>query len=154
MGTYPTKEELLKQERELTFARFGLDDAYKLGCLLYETGREQGERYAVRVKLGDLTAFQALMPGTSADNVVWMDRKCATVERTGHCSLWAFVDHEEAGDATQELADDKTCALYGGGFPLVSEGKRIGVVALSGMPHLEDHRRLTSTLARFRDLSV
>lgn len=148
MDEFPGKAELEEQERRLRFDSFGLEDAYRLGRGLYEAGRASGETFAVRVKLGDLIAFQALMPGTGAANVEWMDRKTATVERTGHSSLWAFVDRKEGGLATEPLEGDGRYALFGGGFPLVAERGPVGVAAISGLPHLDDHRRLVSVLEK------
>lgn len=149
MDGFPTKEDLIDQESRLVFKDFGLEDSYQLGRMLYDAGRERGETYAIRVKLGDVVAFQALMPGTGPENVRWMDRKAATVERTGHCSLWGFLDKEEGGRTTELLKDDGRFALFGGAFPLLANEGQVGVAVVSGLPHLEDHRRLTGVLERF-----
>ncbi|HIY83998.1 heme-binding protein [Rubneribacter sp.] len=151
MENVQTAEELLREEKGLAFATFDERDAYNVGTLLYERGMADGCVFAVRVEFDGVVVFQALMPGTGQANCDWLDRKCATVRRTHHSSLYARVQAEEGGAREPWQGDEQAYALYGGAFPLVVDGEFRGVAAVSGMPHVEDHRYLVRTLSRFAD---
>lgn len=144
-----TMANLEATEARLQFESFDVGDAYALGCALYDDGAKEQEPYAVRVMLDGIIAFQAFMPGTGAANEDWLNRKCATVCKTGHCSLWSYLDVQENGAHAPWQEDTAAYALYGGGFPLVVSGELRGVVAISGMPHFEDHRRLVATMEEY-----
>lgn len=148
MFSEETLEELLDEERRLTFPRFDNEDAFRLGCMLYADGAEEEAPYAIRIVVDDLIAFQAFMPGTGAENSNWLDRKCATVMHTGSSSYHAFVAKELYGEK-EEWQRDGAYALYGGGFPLTVDGQLHGVIAISGMPHAKDHARVVQTIEKF-----
>lgn len=141
--------ELEASERELVFDAFDFNDAFVLGGMLYETGLRSGSAFAVRIVLDGTVVFQALTPGAGAANVNWLERKCATVERSGHCSLWSFVQREQRGVTHAWQEDEAAYALYGGAFPLVAGGALAGVAAVSGLPHRQDHETLVQVVRAF-----
>ena len=149
---------LNEQEAILVFPKFDLEDAYALGTKLYADGQTEPKPIAVRIILDDLIVFQAFMPGTNETNHGWMNRKCATVNRTHHCSLRALAEKEVFGaiDGKVEAwqSDEAHYAFCGGGFPIRvrndHEGEEFrGIAVISGLPHLEDHRRLTQSIAEY-----
>ncbi len=153
--TYQDLEKLLEQEAILVFPKFDMADAYALGTKLYQDGQTEPRPIAARVILDDLTVFQAFLPGTNEGNNGWMNRKCATVNRTQGCSLRALAERDLFGATETWENDDMHYALCGGAFPiLVQDGTCVepefrGIATISGLPHLEDHRRLTQSIAEF-----
>lgn len=150
--------ELNKQEAILVFPKFDLEDAYALGTKLYADGQTEPKPIAIRIILDDLIVFQAFMPGTNETNHGWMNRKCATVNRTHHCSLWALAEKEVFGAIDGKIeawhTDEAHYAFCGGGFPIFvrnDDGKKEfrGIAVISGLPHLQDHRRLTQSIAEY-----
>ena len=150
MYTEKSREALLKAEKEFVFDSMDANKALELGKLLvYEAEHFEERPIAVRIILDDTVVFQYLMPGTNADNIRWMDRKCATVMRTGHCSLLQAVVNELEGKTEPWMDDEFHYAYCGGAFPIKVNGVLRGIATISGLPHLQDHRRLTETIAHF-----
>ena len=145
-----TLEALLKAEKLYEFDALDMPRALELGERLIADARALEDRpLAARVILDDNLIFQYLMPGTGADNLRWMERKCATVARTRHCSLLQAVLNELRGPAEPWQSDEFHYAFCGGGFPLTVNGVFRGIACVSGLPHLRDHQRLCDTLAGF-----
>ena len=115
-----------------------LEDAYALGTRLREAGTREPEPIAVRIVLDDLIVYQTFLPGTGKDNNWWMDKKYATVKRTHHSSLLAAAERELASSREDWQCDEEHYAFCGGGSAIVS-----------GLPHLDDHRCLTETIAAY-----
>jgi uncharacterized protein (UPF0303 family) len=149
MYTQEFLQDLIRLEERLVFPKFDLEGAYALGTKLYEDGKTEEKPIAVRIVLNGLIVFQAFMPGTGESNNGWMDRKCATVARTHHCSLRALAERELFGAQEEWQTDETRYAFCGGGFPIVVNGEFCGIAAISGLPHLQDHRRLTASIADY-----
>jgi uncharacterized protein (UPF0303 family) len=82
------------------------------------------------------------LPGTVADNDVWIARKVRVVERFGSSSF--RVGRRLAEQGRQLSADDgldpALYAAHGGGFPIrIRDVGVVGVVTVSGLPQAEDH---------------
>jgi len=60
---------------------FDLDDAWRVGTTLAEQCRSQGLPVTISIQLGEQRVFHAALPGTSADNDSWVDRKSRVVRR-------------------------------------------------------------------------
>ena len=142
-------EALQQLEETLQFPSFDLEDAYALGTRLREAGTREPEPIAVRIVLDDLIVYQSFLPGTGNDNNWWMDKKYATVKRTHHASLRAAAERELAGSLEDWQTDEEHYAFCGGGFPIVVNGEFRGAAIVSGLPHLDDHRCLTETIAAY-----
>ena len=142
-------ETLRQLEETLQFPAFDLEDAYALGTRLREAGTREPEPIAVRVVLDDLIVYQSFLPGTGKDNNWWMDKKYATVKRTHHFSLRAAAERELSGSQEDWQCDEEHYAFCGGGFPIVVNGEFRGAAIVSGLPHLDDHRCLTETIAAY-----
>lgn len=150
MYTDETLRQLCVQEDELVFDRFDERDAWDVGRLLIEAVRREPKPIAMQAVLDGFPVFRYFLPGTGPNNAFWMDKKYNTVHRTGTSSLRAAVELELSGlPPAPWQRDEERYALCGGGFPIRVRGRGVvGAYCISGLPHLDDHRVLTATLAR------
>ncbi|MFJ8587697.1 heme-degrading domain-containing protein [Streptomyces sp. NPDC093595] len=156
MSTPPSTAQdiaaLEEQQARLTLPRFTYDDAWRLGTLLVELARERRAPVAIDVRRGPQQLFHAALPGSSADNDAWIDRKRRVVERYAESSLLVGTRFRAKGkdfDTASRLAPD-LYAAHGGSFPLAVEGVGvIGTVTVSGLPQVEDHALVVEALERF-----
>ncbi|MEU3005750.1 MULTISPECIES: heme-degrading domain-containing protein [unclassified Streptomyces] len=148
----PTLSELIAQERRLTLPRFSHDDAFALGSLLVELARERHAPVAIDIRRGTQQLFHAALPGSSADNDAWIDRKRKVVERYGESSYLVGTRFRARGTTFEESSrlDPDTYAAHGGSFPIAVKGAGvIGSVTVSGLPQAEDHAMVVEALERF-----
>ena len=148
----PSLTELAAEEEQLQFTRFTADDAWELGSALVATGRERGLPLAVDITRNRHQLFHAALTGATPDNDQWIARKARTVHRFGHSSLAVGQRFREMGTTFEEGSglDPELYAAHGGGFPLlVRDVGPVGVVVVSGLPQVEDHRMVVAAL---RDL--
>ena len=144
--------ELLDQERRLTFPRFDNDVAIALGTMLVAVARERGLPVTVDVARGAQQIFHVALPGTVADNDQWVIRKNAVVNRFGHSSFYMGRSSAAKGVPFHErfLVDPLAFAPHGGAFPVIVEGTGpVGTVTVSGLPQQEDHALVVEVLTRF-----
>ncbi|WP_329117744.1 heme-degrading domain-containing protein [Streptomyces sp. NBC_01465] len=149
--TPPTVAELEAQQLRLTLPRFTYEDAWTLGTLLTDLARERKAPVAIDIHRGAQQLFHAALPGSSADNDGWIDRKRAVVARYGESSLLVGTRFREKGKTfeTDSRLDANLFAAHGGSFPLVVEGAGvIGTVTVSGLPQVEDHAMVVEALER------
>ena len=89
--TSQSAEELIsvleEQETRLVLESFTHDDAWRLGTLLVEMARERGAPVAIDIRSASQQLFHCALPGSSADNDAWIDRKRRVVERYGASSF-------------------------------------------------------------------
>ena len=145
--SWPSVAALAAEEAELQFASFTNDDAWARGTALVEAAR--GLPVAVDIHRFGQQLFHAALAGTSADNDDWIKRKTAVVNRFGHSSLYMRQSFLERGTTFEEATglDPREYAAHGGGFPvLVRNVGPVGVVVVSGLPQLEDHRMVVAGL--------
>jgi uncharacterized protein (UPF0303 family) len=143
---------LLAEEERLVFVDFDHDTAWELGSLLRTRAVAAQLPVAISIRRNGQCLFHAALPGSSADNDAWLLRKAAVVERYGHSSYYIGCKFRADGkdfDADSRL-DVGTYAAHGGAFPIILRtGGRIGTVAVSGLPQLDDHRFVVTNLERF-----
>ncbi|WP_405780509.1 heme-degrading domain-containing protein [Streptomyces sp. NBC_00859] len=148
----PGVAELEEQERRLVLRQFDLDDAWALGALLTGLARERGAPVAIDIRRGAQQLFHCALPGSSADNDVWIERKRRVVERYAASSLLVGARFRAKGttfDDTSRLDLDRYAA-HGGSFPLMVAGTGVvGTVTVSGLPQAEDHALVVEALTRF-----
>ena len=152
MTDFPPLAELAAEESELQLTRFTNDDAWTLGSAL--VARAQAERLPVAIEVSRHShqLFHAALTGATPDNDTWIARKAATVHRFGHSSLYVGQRSREAGTTFEEQfgLDPERYVAHGGGFPLlVRDVGPVGVVVVSGLPQVSDHRMVVAAL---RDL--
>jgi uncharacterized protein (UPF0303 family) len=141
--------ELAAEEEELQFPGFTIDDAWALGSALVSAGREAGAPIAVDITRNRHQLFHAALPGATRDNDGWIRRKTRVVDRFGHSSLYmrrASIERGTTFEAEFGL-DPARYAAHGGAFPIIvrSVGP-VGVVVVSGLPQVEDHRMVVAAL--------
>ncbi|MET0822238.1 MAG: heme-degrading domain-containing protein [Aeromicrobium sp.] len=145
-------DELEAQEARLVLESFDETDAWELGTALRDAAVAQGLPVAISVRRNGQRLFHAALPGASADNDGWLDRKCAVVDRYGRSSLRVGEQFRVGGKTfeSDSRLDPSRYAAHGGAFPLIVRGTGcIGTVAVSGLPQRDDHRLVVETLAAF-----
>ena len=144
--------ELEAQERELVFPSFDNLTAWRLGTALAERALADGLPLAVAVRRNGQRLFHVGLPGSSADNDGWLDRKMAVVDRFGHSSYLVGTRFRvDGGDFdTDARLDTRLFAAHGGAFPvLVRDVGCVGSVAVSGLPQEVDHAVVVTVLREF-----
>jgi uncharacterized protein (UPF0303 family) len=122
-------DELAAQEEELQFSSFTHDDAWDLGSALVARARRENLPVAV-----DITRIR---------------RKRRVVNRFGHSSLYVREASLAKGTTfEQEFGlDPDRYAAHGGAFPiLVRSVGPVGVVVVSGLPQVDDHRMVVEAV--------
>jgi uncharacterized protein (UPF0303 family) len=130
------------EERELVLSRFDLADAWALGSRMRDAALEAGLPIVIGITMGDARVFHTALPGSSADNDGWLERKTRVARRYGRSSYGVGQSFRAVGkdfdiDARLDPAD---YAAHGGVFPVTIEGVGVvGTVGVSGLPQAEDH---------------
>lgn len=140
------------QERRLVLTSFTEADAWALGCLLVNLATERQLPVAVDIRRGTQQLFHAGLPGSSADNDAWIERKVRVVYRFAASSY--LVGRRLAAKGQQLDAamgvDPARYAAHGGAFPIRVPGAGvIGVVTVSGLPQADDHALVVEALETF-----
>ena len=149
MTDFPSVTELAAEEQQLQLTRFTNDDAWALGTALVARARDGQLPVAIDVSRHSHQLFHAAMTGATPDNDSWIARKAAVVHRFGHSSLYVGQRSREAGTTFEEQfgLDPQQYAAHGGGFPvLVRDVGPVGVVVVSGLPQVADHRMVVAAL--------
>lgn len=152
MTDHPTLEQLADQEARLVFDRFDDDTAWALGVALRDAARAARAPVAISIRRNGQRLFHAALPGATADNDGWLERKSAVVDRYGRSSLRVGEQFRVDGKSFDQDSrlDASEYAAHGGAFPVLVRGVGcIGTVAVSGLPQLEDHRLVVETLEAF-----
>jgi uncharacterized protein (UPF0303 family) len=147
--SWPSVADLAAEEAELQFTSFTNDDAWELGTALAAFARRQGAPVAIDISRNHHQLFHVALPGATPDNDAWIARKTRVVDRFGHSTLYMRQASVERGTTFEEQfgLDPMRYAAHGGAFPVIvrSVGP-IGVVVVSGLPQLEDHRLVVAAL--------
>jgi uncharacterized protein (UPF0303 family) len=150
---------LLNEEAVLILPSLTNLDAVEIGQIATEIGIERKLPIAVEVRLGDWIIYHASLPGSTAENQWWIDRKARVVILKQHSTMYERVSAEERGVDWHKENNllDETHAIHGGGLPLITKsGGFVGVLLISGLPQVEDRllgvEVLTEFLARKGEL--
>lgn len=102
------------------------------------TRRGKAAVIAVADSRGELIAL-ARMPGAPVSSITIAANKAFTAARAAKPSfdVGAKVRHPEHGFDIAYYGDPRYCG-WGGGVPVLREGKVVGSVAVSGLPQEED----------------
>lgn len=144
--------QLADQEKRLQFTQFDNETALALGAHLLAAARARGLPVTISVRRGGQRLFHAALPGTSADNDAWIDRKSRVVDRYGHSSFLVGTQFRAKGGSfeTDSRLDPDEYAAHGGAFPVLVRGVGpVGTVGVSGLPQAEDHAFVVEQLAAF-----
>jgi uncharacterized protein (UPF0303 family) len=141
--------DLDAEEADLQFTSFTNDDAWELGSALVAAARAQGAPVAVEISRNHSPLFHVALTGATPDNASWIARKTRVVNRFGHSSLHVRQSFLERGTTFEEALglDPALYAAHGGAFPvLVRSVGQVGVVVVSGLPQVDDHRMVVAAL--------
>lgn len=132
---------LIEQAQELRHRSLSLADAVRIGTAAAARAAQAGLPIVVGVQLGPLRAFQQALPGSSANNAAWVDRKIRTVLHFELSSFAVGALYRSQGKtfATQSGLDPALYSDYGGAVPLFSADLVVGALGISGLPQAEDH---------------
>lgn len=129
--------------------RFDLDDAWRLGMTLTERCRAEALPVTISIQLGEQRVFHAALPGTSADNDSWVERKARVVRRFA-CSSLEIQNRFAGSDPDRFFSmfalSPAQYAPAGGAVPIRVGGALVGVLAVSGLESREDHELAVSAL--------
>jgi uncharacterized protein (UPF0303 family) len=142
-------EELLRQEEDLQFRGFDYDDALRLGLKLVDRAKELAKPLTIDICRNGQQLFHCALPGTSADNDLWIKRKNNVVNHYGHSSLYVGAQFRSKGSTFEQSSrlDPAQYAAHGGAFPIIVRNVGVvGTVAVSGLPQEEDHRLVVGVL--------
>lgn len=146
-------DEITRQEQELRLPTFTHDDAWEIGCALVRVAREQQAPVTIDIRSGDHQLFHAALPGATTEHDSWIARKGRVVDLLGHSTLYVGQECRDAGTSFEERYADLEPELHvahGGGFPLVLvDGTQVGVLVISGLPQVDDHRLAVAGLRAF-----
>ncbi len=145
----PSLESLSEELHSLRLLRFDYEFVWELGDKLRQTAKKQGAAVAIQIRHGEDVVFSTLLPGATNDNFDWTRRKCAVAHRFQKSSLAVRLEAEAKGhDFNQRFRlSPADFAASGGGIPLIlSSGAMIGTAAVSGLPDVDDHVLLATTL--------
>ena len=140
---YLTSERVLAQQEKLIFSKFDLEELHKIGAYALELFERKDYPMAVEIRISDWKALHISFPGTSPENDWWMNRKSKVVNLTGNSSLYERLLSEEGKYDwfEKKKVSEEDFAIHGGGFPIKTEKiGLIGVILVSGLPHLMDHQ--------------
>ncbi|NRQ49387.1 heme-degrading domain-containing protein [Aeromicrobium stalagmiti] len=144
-------DELIAQEQRLVFPAFDEADAWEVGGALRDVALSASLPVAISIRRNGQRLFHTALPGASADNDGWLDRKCAVVDRYGQSSLRVGEQFRVRGstfEASSRL-DPAVFAAHGGAFPLLLGGTGcVGTIAVSGLPQRDDHQLIVDVLDR------
>jgi len=149
-------EELLislrEQESRVQFDGFDNVTAYRLGLQMAASATERSLPIAFAIRRGTQLLFQVAMPGTSAENDVWLDRKRRVTELSGRSSYLVKIQANSTGGTFEEYSrmDPGLYGADGGCFPVIVRGTGpVGTVTASGLTGAEDHAFVVGELATF-----
>jgi uncharacterized protein (UPF0303 family) len=144
---------LLQDEERFTFSSFDYETGWLLGTQLRNAALVDELPLAISIRLHGQRLFHAALPGSSANNDLWLERKSAVVDLFGHSSYYVGCLTRADGDEDFNVAhrlDPAKYAAHGGAFPILVRGIGcVGTVAVSGLPQVEDHRFVVAQLEIF-----
>ncbi|HEV7187465.1 MAG TPA: heme-degrading domain-containing protein [Blastococcus sp.] len=146
-ASFPSVAELAAEEAELQFSSFTDDDAWELGAALRELARRQEAPVAIDISRNGHQLFHAALAGATPDNDAWIERKQRVVHRFGHSTLHVRQTFAERGTTFEQGPglDPQRYAAHGPPVLVRSVGP-VGIVVVSGLPQLEDHRLVVRAL--------
>ena len=154
-----TSSQLMSEEQILTLPSLDLTGALEIGEIAKSLGQIKNLPIAVEVRLLDWIIYHASLPGSTAENQWWIDRKARVVMLKHHSTMYERVSAEERGVDWHKENNllDETYAIHGGGLPLITKSEGfVGVLLISGVPQVQDHllgvEVLTEVLARKGEL--
>jgi uncharacterized protein (UPF0303 family) len=131
------------------FDRFDHDDAWRIGSALVERCRREHLPVVISITLGAQRVFHVALPGATADNDSWVERKANVVRRFDRSSL-EVERHYDVANRPEFYAmfglERKDYAPGEGAVPIRVRGSQVGVLSISGLESGGDHDLAVSGL--------
>ncbi len=146
--------ELLREEETIQFSVFDNQAAWRVGSRLVALATERALPITIDIRRNGQQLFHCALPGTSADNDAWIERKIRVVNRYGHSSLYIGMRYRAQGTTFEEksLLNPRKYAAHGGAFPIsIARVGVVGVVTVSGLAQEDDHRLVVEVLREFAE---
>jgi uncharacterized protein (UPF0303 family) len=140
------------QERRLVFTRFDNADALRLGSAMVAAALERELAVTIDIRRHGQQLFHAALPGTTAENDSWIERKVNVVNRFAAASYLVGRRLAARGRALDEAlgVEPLLFAAHGGAFPVrVKDVGVVGTVTVSGLPQADDHAFVTEMIGAF-----
>ncbi|WP_314507439.1 heme-binding protein [uncultured Microbacterium sp.] len=135
--------ELENQASELELARFDHGDAWELGSSIRDAALRAGLGVAIDIRRASgAVLFRAALPGVTADNEDWIDRKSALAFRFEESSALVAARMAALGvpAGSSGWLDPARYVFAGGAVPIKVAGAGVvAVVTVSGASSAEDH---------------
>lgn len=122
--------------------RADLAAIHALGRRMADAGLERQLPILIQIRLGARLVYVAALPGSTANNERWAERKSRTAALFEQSSLRVGVAHQGDGPDVhaRHALPVEQYAAHGGAFPLrTADAGVIGTVVVSGLPQLDDH---------------
>lgn len=150
-------EKIEDQEKRLRFVKFDNEDAWRLGSILVEEAKKQDVSIAIDILINGYQVFRYGARGTNHYNEIWLSRKIRSVYTMQVSSLKLYymmlIGKEDIYQGG--YLDPAQFAAVGGGFPIYVNGVGcIGVLAVSGLTHHQDHDMAVQGLCRYLNMEV
>jgi uncharacterized protein (UPF0303 family) len=143
------------QEERLVFTRFSNADAWLLGSAMVAAATERALPVTIDIRRHGQLLFHVALPGTTAENDSWIERKVNVVDRFAAASYLVGRRLAARGTALDEAlgVEPRLFAAHGGAFPIrIRDVGVIGTVTVSGLPQADDHAFVTEMIGAFLGL--
>ena len=140
------------QEEQLVFTRFSNEDAWRLGSAMVSAAIERALPVTIDIRRHGQQLFHVALPGTTAENDSWIDRKVNVVNRFAAASYLVGPRLAARGSALDEAlgVEPRLFAAHGGAFPIrIRDVGVVGTVTVSGLPQADDHAFVTEMISAF-----
>lgn len=140
------------QETTLVFTRFDNTDAWRLGSAMVAAAIERNLPVTIDIRRHGQQLFHVALPGTTAENDSWIERKVNVVNRFAAASYLVGRRLAVSGTALDEArgVEPRLFAAHGGAFPVrIKDVGVVGTVTVSGLPQADDHAFVTEMIGAF-----
>ena len=151
-GQHALIASLEAQEEQLLFTRFDNADAWRLGSAMVAAAAGRGLPVTIDIRRHGHQLFHVALPGTTAENDSWIERKVNVVNRYAASSYLVGRRLAASGTALDEAlgVEPRLFAAHGGAFPIrIPEVGVVGSIAVSGLPQADDHAFVTEMIEAF-----
>ena len=142
-------DRLSRELEELVLPAFTLETAWQIGSSIVRVALERRLGIAVDIRRPHHVLFHAALPGATADNDAWIERKAATAFRFESSTLLLQRRFAQSGASPFEQGwlDEQSYTLSGGAVPVVVSGAGVVAVAtVSGLADVDDHAMVVDAL--------
>ena len=151
-GQHALIASLEAQEEQLVFTRFDNADAWRLGSAMVAAATGRALPVTIDIRHHGHQLFHVALPGTTAENDSWIERKVNVVNRYAASSYLVGRRLAASGTALDEAlgVEPRLFAAHGGAFPIrIRDVGVVGTVTVSGLPQADDHAFVTEMIGSF-----